>query len=976
MDLGAKPAVSSTNFTLADSTLRLNPTKANRSAPIIYVKNEPVMTGKNSLDFTAVPNGSFTILTAGIPEDEYLEKNKTIATFGDRITVNGQQIKNGGRVEWSGLQIADNGKSIIASAKVDNAVRTWTGTGWKEDDKMVVMGDHLIFDDTASSKTVDLPEGFTASDVDIKTTDTYVMKGDELFINGDNVKIGEREGTGTLLKQGSGTADFSATHVTLQNGKIEEGTLLLGTMSGFSNDGRGAVEVQDKAVLQTGSAGSNLNRYVDVNVQKGAKVVVDSKLEVGTGSSLALQNGAVLDFGLGEMTLGHVVADGFKDDPDTWRSVAIVKDKGIEVAENARWQARGVAAYDKGNVSVAKGGALSVSNIGSHKFTGAGELTMAAGSMLHVDLTDREYGLAAVDISGQTGTKTLLSDIKLVVSSSKEVDGKWLILAGADKLSGSEFAKDILFVDPVTLLPDVNTKAAGGNEFELVYDDKEAWLNASITDPGPGPGPGPGPDPEDSRYAQNFNRKRNFGVKPNTRRALRPYTAESFANMAALKSRWYRNGGYVTLGYDKYAFANEIIKNGPNMTPEGMLSTIGHNIQAFRGMTQSFLGNLSAATPSVASTNSLQFTGMDTPRSAERLLGSFRGARGLQAQAESDKVGNALSGYGNLVASGLETNSLISNWTPSIEETRNMLMGARGGNRLNAYGGNGIVGHGVRFFGGYLGSFSNMDSDGGYSGYDSYMNGFMLGAAIDFNEHWTLGGYVAYTTGTTEFNRLDTEVDTDATQVGLALSYKQGNGIRLTGDIGYGHYENDSTRKLRVGGVNYSHDGSSDQDLFTVGLGFAYDWNPSCSPATTISPFLELRYTYSDSESYRESGQILPVRVKGTDSDSFTSSLGVTLAHDFMPKDNMVLTPRLTLAWLHEYGDDDLRATTNFVGTRERFTTRSYETGTDMFQAGASLDFLLLNKNDTAFGVKVMYGMEAGDRGVNQNVYGGIEFRF
>lgn len=305
-----------------------------------------------------------------------------------------------------------------------------------------------------------------------------------------------------------------------------------------------------------------------------------------------------------------------------------------------------------------------------------------------------------------------------------------------------------------------------------------------------------------------------------------------------------------------------------------------------------------------------------------------------------------------------------------------MLMGARGGNRLNAYGGNGIVGHGVRFFGGYLGSFSNMDSDGGYSGYDSYMNGFMLGAAIDFNEHWTLGGYVAYTTGTTEFNRLDTEVDTDATQVGLALSYKQGNGIRLTGDIGYGHYENDSTRKLRVGGVNYSHDGSSDQDLFTVGLGFAYDWNPSCSPATTISPFLELRYTYSDSESYRESGQILPVRVKGTDSDSFTSSLGVTLAHDFMPKDNMVLTPRLTLAWLHEYGDDDLRATTNFVGTRERFTTRSYETGTDMFQAGASLDFLLLNKNDTAFGVKVMYGMEAGDRGVNQNVYGGIEFRF
>lgn len=1005
-EVSGKPAISTTDFTFNNSTLGFNP-DANGLTTLIHVNNLPVFTGQNALEFEAVPAGNYTLVQTAFvnPEDDDLiakAYDAAIKSIDDRITVAGIAIgkTDSGRVEWSGLRYNKDEKSLVVSATVENEERAWTGDvdSWKgETDDKVIMGDRLVFDSTPANKYVNPTEGMVASDVIVNSDDDYVFEGADGFqlaINGDNVTIDGQAGTGTLLKQGKGELLLiDMGNVAMQAGDIQAGTVALfnGGLSGISETNRAAITFAEGTTLRsiTGAVfGVNtIGNYADVVMRSGSTMELGGDIRVATTASLTLEEGVLLDLlgDSGPVASAYFVADGIQpleEDlaargslaraGESWGVIISRFTDGVQVNEFGRWQARSAASYSAGtdtlsSVSVAANGALSVFGGGSHIFADGAALTMASGSILHMDLTDREKTLAAIDSSAGTGTVAIADGTALYVSSNVSTQGEWLIWKHSEAISENTFdPANIKFVDAVTLTPIVKRDEEGNviesdDTLEVDYQDTEAWLNASVE-----------AVYGESDYEANYYAERDHG-KPNARRALQRWDHVEFADMAALHSKWYMNGGWAE--GNKLDFADDIIANGSNMTPEGMATTFGQNIIAFRGMTQAFLGNMNVSAPSVASTNSLQFSGMDSPRSAERLVGSFRGTRGLQAQAEGNRMDNTLKGMGDLIAANLTANSLIGNWKPASESTRSMLTNSAGMPSLYAADGS-SVGYGLRFFGGYLGSFSTKDSDNGYSGYDSHMNGFMIGASYDFNDHWTLGGYVAYTTGTTDFDDIDAEVDTDATQGGLALTYKHGNGFRVTGDFGYGHFENDSDRKLRVFGRNFTHSGSSDQDMYSFGLGFAYDWNPAWSPATTITPYLDLRYTHSESDGYRESGQILPVRVGDSDLDSFTSSLGVSVAHDFMPKDNVVITPRLTLGWLHEYGDDDLSVNASFVGSRESYKTHSYEQDSDKFQGGAAIDFLILNTNDTAFGVKLMYGAEVGGNGVDQNVYGGLEFRF
>lgn len=991
--MGAESRLTSTDFSLKDSTLKLKP---GNSGAFITAANLPTLSGANALDFQAVPNGTFVIMhTTDADPDHVFKAASSTDTFTGRVTVNGGAITGGGRVKWKGLEIRDDGKSIVASADVDNTKLTWNGgpagnwnnasANWKGSDTRFVMGDQATFAPAANT-VVTLDNNITAGDVVANVAaaaTSLTLTGADLYINGDNViydNTATTPGTGTLTKQGAGSLIVKGSSVAMRKGDIQAGSLALvdgGGIAGLASDERGVITVASGATLASaaGAANNNIGPFADVTVKKGGFLTLGKGLDVSNLASLTLEEG-VLPYPAADFAYaGTMIARGYGAAP---AAGVTLNPNGIAVSGAGRWAATDKAQYKNNmNVSVAKNGMLEVNGNGSHVFAGSSVLNMANGSVLLMDLSGRTAGassVAAIDTSGLTTGSATIKNVTVMIASKDIVKSeKYLMLNSGKNLNGDEFNKNILFVDSTTLKV---LKPIADNTASVDYatNAKQAWLNASMTPPAP-----PVP-PVAAEYVARFNDLDANG-RPNVKRALHPYTPATFADQVAASSSWFQETGKLLT--TKEILANEILKDSKNMTPEGILSAGMANVQAYTSLRNSFLNQLFAGTPSLTvSTNSLQFSGLDSPHSAERMLGSFRGASGFQSQAQSDRLGSSLAGLGDLVSSNFQSNSLFNNWKPAQESTRGMLTDADQfiANAVNDK----VIGYGLRFFGGYLGNFSNVDNQGGYAGYDSTQNGFMLGASLDFNEHFSMGGFVAYTTGETDFDSIDANVDTDATQVGLALTYKVGNGFRVTGDVGYGHFENDYTRKLTVFGgggipIEKDHKASPDQDIWSLGLNVAFDWNPEFSPATTITPYAELRYTNSDMDSFTEDGDILPTRVHTKDYDSLTSVLGIALAHDFLPKDNIVITPRLSLGWVHEYGDTDMSSSTSFVNTLNTvgsFKTRSAEIGTDRLQAGTSIDVLLLNKNDTAIGLKLMYGAEVGDNGVNQNVFGGIEFRF
>ena len=995
--MGSESRLTTTDLSLVDSTLKFKP---GNSGAFMTSANRPTMTGANALNFQAVPNGTFTIVhfTDTDPLNVFTGVNST-DTFTGRVTVNGAAITTGGRVQWKGLAITDKGKTIVASAIVDNTKLgyktganghwNYTDPNWTGSSTTFMMGDQATFTPTAATSVI-LDNNITAGDVIADTTGgNLTLTGKDLYVNGDNVvydKNTATPGTGTLTKKGTNALVLSGVTASVKKGDIQAGSLNLlnGGIAGLASDNRGVITVQSGAglVSDAASTGNNtIGAFGDVTMKKGSALTLGKGLVVNSAASLTLEEG-VLKVGTNDFAnTGTMVADGYGYNTATPGPGVTLSAGGntIGVAATGRWGTTGVANYNNNmTVNVANKGLLGVFGNGSHVFKGNSALNMADGSVLFMDLTGRTSGaasVAAIDTTGATGGT--IKGVTVMVASKDAVNGEYLVLNSGSVLNKNEFKSDVVIVDSNTLKLTTLAAATDTATIDYTKNTKQAWLSAALT---PTPGPGPDPTPSGDGYTNRFWKRHNNG-RPNVEKAVHQYIPATFADQVARSSSWYKNGGDLLT--TKEILANEILKDSKNMTPEGALSAAMANLQSYTSLRSSFLGQLFAGTPSVTvSTNSLQFAGLDSPHSAERMLGSFRGSSGLQAQAQSDRLNSSLTGMGDLIASNYQSTSLFNNWKPAQESTRGMLTNADQfiANAVNDK----VVGYGLRFFGGYLGSFSNEDSHGGYAGYDSTMNGFMLGAAMDFNEHFSAGGFVAYTTGETDMKSIDSTVDTDATQVGLALTYKVGNGFRVTGDAGYGHFDNDYSRDLDVfkSGdirVDSEHKASADQDIWSLGLTAAFDWNPEFSPATTITPYAELRYTNSDMDSFTESGDILPTHVNSKSYDSVTSAVGVALSHDFLPQDNVVLTPRVSLGWVHEYCDTDMSASTSFVNrldTVGSFKTRSVDTGTDRLQAGASFDALILNGNDTAIGLKLMYGTEVGANGINQNVFGGIEFRF
>ncbi len=592
---------------------------------------------------------------------------------------------------------------------------------------------------------------------------------------------------------------------------------------------------------------------------------------------------------------------------------------------------RGAAALNNMNLQLingaselrftAPGSALSI-NSGNTSYLGAG--------VMDVDL-NRSKTLAALTLAAGSSLDLEQSSLRLRHTGLGNDSGSWLLVNG--NYSGEFSAVDIA---TATLTGKVNYDA--GNS-RILFDGVYTPL-------------APGGLTGLERLSPNA-RSAAAGLLERVENGSGP----AYNYLYGLSGDAFNN---AALGILPYASAEGAVT-------QSIQSLSAHNAAAMAAFGYAFGSDAPASTQSFAP---LAFQAPNT-------LGWNIGSQNRREQARATgRYADRMAALDGEVGYGHSGYSVLGDWHPATDTTRGLVASASPEYTLNAAGPN--TSFGARIWGGYLGNFAHQDSKGGYAGYDADQNGFLLGGSFDITPNWTAGAYVGWTTGDTRYSGIRTRIDTDATHVGAFARYKKqlGSGTaKVTGDILYSYTDNDSRRTVPAAPGNQHMKGGFDQNIIGGGLEAAYDWRPSFDPALVLTPYAAGRYARLEQDGFTESGN-LGLKVGKTDADSFVTTVGLKAARDFNASGKVILTPKVTAGWLHQWADRDIAANSSFVGSPVTFMTRSVKQDADAALLGAGLDVLVKTGRTWNLGLKLGYGADIRRNSNDQTVFAGLEVKF
>ena len=272
-----------------------------------------------------------------------------------------------------------------------------------------------------------------------------------------------------------------------------------------------------------------------------------------------------------------------------------------------------------------------------------------------------------------------------------------------------------------------------------------------------------------------------------------------------------------------------------------------------------------------------------------------------------------------------------------------------------------------QIWGGFFGLHQEQDNHNAFSGYDADMRGGVFGLSHNFTDNFSGGLFLAVGSGDSESKRLMAKTDTKLVQFGLLGDYDFGNGFSLSGDLSYARLDNEARRKLPGGS---SAEADFNQTVFGAGLEAAYAFSPWAGGK--IRPFLGLRYQRLDQDGFTESGGVWAQQVKGVESDSFTSTLGADISHDFVSQGGLIISPELKAAWVHEFGDEQISGRSQYLVSPGYFKVNSLKGDEDFANVGASLTFSDLQ--DSGFAFKAGYEGTLGSNFTEHSYYGTLSY--
>lgn len=335
----------------------------------------------------------------------------------------------------------------------------------------------------------------------------------------------------------------------------------------------------------------------------------------------------------------------------------------------------------------------------------------------------------------------------------------------------------------------------------------------------------------------------------------------------------------------------------------------------------------------------------DAGRALEQLAASSNASLASVNLASGAQLGNSMraamipmGGASNLQAALLHDNSplLAASGVPS---------GARNLNHPQAQGRLWLQG---------LGSHGKLDGQHGSRDIAHDTRGVVLGADWGLGSAWRLGVLGGYA-------RTDIDAgsgvsgDVDSLHLGVYAQHQNGP-LALRLGAAYGWHDNSSSRRIAFNGFSDRLRGDFDansQQLFAE-LGYQLG-----SGRLAIEPFAGLGYQRYSQESYSEKGGAAALRVEQRDQDNFSSTFGLRLAHLGMLDNGMSLTPRLSVAWRHTYGNLDSTARQSFLSGGSAFSVEGSALDRNSLLIDAGLDLGISASQSIGLGYSGEHGSHA-----------------
>ncbi|GEO42435.1 outer membrane autotransporter protein [Skermanella aerolata] len=286
---------------------------------------------------------------------------------------------------------------------------------------------------------------------------------------------------------------------------------------------------------------------------------------------------------------------------------------------------------------------------------------------------------------------------------------------------------------------------------------------------------------------------------------------------------------------------------------------------------------------------------------------------------------------------GASSSSTISNRVASL----------RGADSQTGMAAGDMVGRGIELWAlPYLSTFTQ-DLKDGVSGYKADSRGITIGADTVVADNLRVGLAVGYANTDLDGKNasLGDTSEIDSYQVTLYASYNPAPWF-VDVQLGYGFNQNDQTRKFSV--VQASSGFSSIENLTADYDSSSYRARISGGLTKTfngvdLTPNLFMQYTYSETDSYKESGSN-GVNMSASDTTSVLGGIGLKIAYPVAVEGGRLI-PELRVGYTREFNDDAPTTPFSMVNLPELSSTiRGAKPSQNIYNVGLGLTFLSNDK--------------------------------
>ncbi|MBN2468986.1 MAG: autotransporter domain-containing protein, partial [Deltaproteobacteria bacterium] len=268
-----------------------------------------------------------------------------------------------------------------------------------------------------------------------------------------------------------------------------------------------------------------------------------------------------------------------------------------------------------------------------------------------------------------------------------------------------------------------------------------------------------------------------------------------------------------------------------------------------------------------------------------------------------------------------------------------------------------------------FGQWGDQTEKDGFTGYDYFTRGVILGFDHRLLDNLTAGLSLGYSSSDIDLDRNQGSGYVRSLFGSLYGSYFDKN-LYVDAILSYGRNRYDNSRSITIGGISRQASSEHDARLFSgyLGSGYYFDLKP-----WSLGPYASLQYIRLDEESFEERGAgAISLRVDDRQTDALVSELGLRMVGCFKGKDGNLL-PEVSLAWSYDFDIDDHVVKASFAGSPG--SSFSME-GQDVEKHGAILGAGLTFIHQSGFSTSLRYRGEFREGYTSNGVMGEIRYTF